>query len=290
MLVRATYLCLLLFAPTNVMAGTVDPRTDCDIGRRPIDAQPARTHSPTHVGKAARAHYIQARVVALDPARISVLSWNIKKGSETGWDSDLRTLAAGMDLVLLQEARLSPVFYDILGGSMYPNGAKGWKTSGVLTAARVGHLNRCSYQHQEPILGTPKASLLTVYPLAGTDTTLLVVNVHVVNFAIGLSEFRQQIGDLHAIMARHIGPVIFSGDFNTWRSSRLKILGEFAADLGLRPIQFSDDNRIRKFGYALDHIFIRGLRPISSHVESVESSDHNPLITVLGAGADVAAY
>jgi endonuclease/exonuclease/phosphatase (EEP) superfamily protein YafD len=245
---------------------------------------------PAMVAEPGRIQHIQAAMAALDPGRISVLSWNIKKGSESAWDSDLRRLAAGKDLVLLQEAQLIPSFYGVLDGSMYRNGAKGWKTSGVLTAAKVAHVNRCNYQHQEPILGTPKASLLTEYRLIGTDDTLLVVNVHVVNFAIGLSEFREQIGDLHTVMARHNGPIIFSGDFNTWRSSRLKILRLFNSDLGLRPIRFSEDNRTRKFGYALDHIFVRGLRSVSSHVESVESSDHNPLITVLGAVDSIAAY
>jgi endonuclease/exonuclease/phosphatase (EEP) superfamily protein YafD len=283
------YLFLFLIAPTSIMAGPVDPRPECDIGRSPIDAQPGHTFATGMVGEPGRIQHIQAAMAALDPSRISVLSWNIKKGSESAWDSDLRRLAAGKDLVLLQEAQLIPSFYGALDGSMYRNSAKGWKTSGVLTAARVEHVNRCSYQHQEPILGTPKASLLTEYRLIGTDDTLLVVNVHVVNFTIGLSEFREQIGDLHTIMARHNGPIIFSGDFNTWRSSRLKILRLFNSDLGLRPIRFADDNRTRKFGYALDHIFVRGLRSISSHVESVESSDHNPLITVLGAFDSIAA-
>ncbi len=287
--VYGAHLCLILFVQTNVMSGSLDPQARCDIGRSPIDGRPAHPHLPGSVGDPGWAQHIQASVATLDPDRISMLSWNIKKGSESAWDSDLRRLATGKDLVLLQEARLIPSFYGPLSESMYRNGAKGWKTSGVLTAARAKHVNRCSYQHQEPILGTPKASLLTEYRLFGTDNTLLVINVHVVNFALGLSEFREQIGDLHTVMARHAGPIILSGDFNTWRSSRLEMLGAFAADLGMRSIQFADDDRTRKFGYALDHIFVRGLRPVSSHVESVNSSDHNPLITVLGSVDSIAA-
>lgn len=280
---------LILFAQNNVLAGSVDsdPGTDCTIGRKV--EQPAPTLPAGAVDGPAWMRQLRAGPTALDPSKISVLSWNIKKGSEGGWDSDLHRLAAGKDLVLLQEARLTPAFYSALDGSMHHNGARGWKNSGVLTAARAKHLNRCSYQHDEPILGTPKASLLTEYRLTGVDDTLLVVNVHVVNFAIGLSEFREQIGDLHDVMARHEGPIIFSGDFNTWRSRRLAVLKKFTTDIRLRPIRFAEDNRTRKFGHALDHIFVRGLRSVSSRVENVGSSDHNPLITVFGAVGQISA-
>jgi endonuclease/exonuclease/phosphatase (EEP) superfamily protein YafD len=276
------HICLILFAPANVLAGSsgVDPGADCRIGRS--DGQFATNRPAGAVGGPAWIRQVRAGSTALDPGNISMLSWNIKKGSESGWDSDLHRLAAEKDLVLLQEARLTPGFYRTLEDSMHRSGARGWKNSGVLTVSRATHLNRCSYQHDEPILGTPKASLLTEYRLVGVDDTLLVVNVHVVNFAIGLSEFREQIDDLHNVMARHRGPIIFSGDFNTWRTSRMTLLKRFTTNIGLRPVQFAEDNRTRKFGHALDHIFVRGLRAVSSHVETVDSSDHNPLITVFG--------
>ncbi|MDA9981550.1 endonuclease/exonuclease/phosphatase family protein [Gammaproteobacteria bacterium] len=283
------HLFLILFAQTNVIAGSVDTAAgnDCRIGRSV--GQPASAPPAGAMDGPAWLRQVRAGSTGLDPSKISVLSWNIKKGSESGWESDLHRLAAGKDLVLLQEARLTPGFYSVLEGSMHRSEARGWKSSGVLTVARANHLNRCSYQHDEPFLGTPKASLLTEYRLTGADHTLLVVNVHVVNFAIGLSEFREQIGDLHRVMARHTGPIIFSGDFNTWRSRRLAALKKFTTDIGLRPIRFAEDNRIRKFGHALDHIFVRGLRSVSSRVESVDSSDHNPLITVFGAVGRITA-
>lgn len=274
---------LILFAQTNVLAGSPNgrPAADCSIGLS-AGQDVTKRHAGT-VGGPAWIHQVGAGLTALDPEKISVLSWNIKKGSESGWNSDLHRLSAGKDLVLLQEARLTPGFYSTLEISLHRSGARGWKSSGVLTASRAKHLNRCSYQHDEPILGTPKASLLTEYRLNGVDDTLLVVNVHIVNFAIGLSEFRGQIEDLHSVMARHRGPIIFSGDFNTWRTRRLTLLKKFTANIGLRPVRFAEDNRIRKFGHALDHIFVRGLQTFSSHVETVDSSDHNPLITVFGA-------
>lgn len=276
-------LLLILFVQSNAASGSVetDPETYCSIGRGA--GQPVSASTPGAVGEPAWIDQIQAGSTALDPNDISMLSWNIKKGSENGWESDLQRLKADKDLVLLQEAHLTSGFYNVLGESLHSSGARGWKKSGVLTAARAEYLNRCNYQHDEPILGTPKASLLTEYRLSGVDYTLLVVNVHVINFAVGLSEFREQIGDLRDVMARHTGPVIFSGDFNTWRSSRLALLKNITASIGLHPVRFANDNRTRKFGHALDHIFIRGLRAISSHVEKVVSSDHNPLITVFGA-------
>ena len=163
------HLFLILFAQTSVIAGPVNanPGTDCTIGRKVEQSTP--TLPSGAVDGPAWMRQVRAGSTALDPSKISVLSWNIKKGSEGGWDSDLHRLAAGKDLVLLQEARLTPGFYSVLDGSMHHNGARGWKNSGVLTAARAKHLNRCSYQHDEPILGTPKASLLTEYRLTGVD-------------------------------------------------------------------------------------------------------------------------
>ncbi len=266
--------CLAVLAMVGWLAATAsDQLADCGIGLGTPRPGPAA-----------------AAPAALDPGRIAVLSWNIKKGAEAGWRTDLHRLAAGKDLVLLQEARLTPAFLGAVDGMASRPAARGWKNSGVLTAARAALLARCSSQHIEPLLGTPKAALLTEYALRGTASTLLVVNVHVVNFALGLSEFREQIGDLHAVMSRHPGPIIFSGDFNTWRASRLAALRATVDRLGLEPVRFAEDRRTRKFGHALDHIFVRGLHPVTARVERVGTSDHNPLITVLAAAGEIADH
>src|SRR5690606_41773701 len=74
-------------------------------------------------------------------------------------------------------------------------------TSGVWTASAAAALAACSIEIREPLLGTPKRALIVEYPLAGRDDTLLVANLHAVNFALGLAEFRRQLGEVAAILA-----------------------------------------------------------------------------------------
>ena len=47
-------------------------------------------------------------------------------------------------------------------------------------------LTQCSFRYSEPWLRTPKATNVTQYSLGGRDETLLVVNMHMVNFALGV--------------------------------------------------------------------------------------------------------
>ena len=58
-------------------------------------------------------------------------------------------------------------------------------STGVMTASRIAPLAQCSLTHYEPWLKSPKATSITEYALQGTDNTLLVVNVHLINFTFG---------------------------------------------------------------------------------------------------------
>ena len=79
------------------------------------------------------------------------------------------------------------------------------------------------------------------------------------------------------MLAVHDGPVILSGDFNTWRKKRLRIVESLAFDLGLEAMSFQEDHRKTVFGQMLDHIYVRSLTPESTDTYNVSSSDHNPL-------------
>ena len=46
------------------------------------------------------------RATGLDPATIRILTWNIHKQDDRGWQDDLQTFAADSDLLLLQETVL----------------------------------------------------------------------------------------------------------------------------------------------------------------------------------------
>jgi endonuclease/exonuclease/phosphatase (EEP) superfamily protein YafD len=115
-----------------------------------------------------------------------------------------------------------------------------------------------------------------------------VVNVHGINFKIGLDDFRDQLGEIFERIADHRGPVVLAGDFNTWRERRLAFLVEKAEAAGLAAVDFSPEiHRIEsRSDNPLDHIFYSrdflSPRTGSSDVlEEAKTSDHRPLYVEL---------
>ncbi len=227
----------------------------------------------------------QAQAAALDGRELRLLNWNIHKGAGDNLPFDLLMLQSGADLVLLQEAVFDEGLPELLSETGYPSLAAGYRafgrTSGSVTASRVAPLQHCSLQHPEPWLRSPKATVVARYALRNTDATLLVINTHIVNFTLGLESVEQQLQPVIAIVAAHDGPVIVSGDFNTWRAARLEMVDLRLRALGLQPVAFSADYRKRFLGYALDHVYVRSLRTVESTTLALDSSDHNPLLVSL---------
>jgi endonuclease/exonuclease/phosphatase (EEP) superfamily protein YafD len=146
-----------------------------------------------------------------------------------------------------------------------------------MTVSAAEPLTECELVAHEPWFGTRKATLITEYALSATDQTLLVVNIHGINFALGISDLEKQFAQARAVIAEHDGPVLFSGDFNTWRSERTRVLEEMLASLGLTALEFDVDHRKRFFGWALDHIYVRGLYSENATTLQSDASDHNPM-------------
>jgi endonuclease/exonuclease/phosphatase (EEP) superfamily protein YafD len=219
--------------------------------------------------------------LGLSATGLQILSWNIHKNGTQDWALELARLGDGKDLVLIQEASLTADIPQSLPGLGHWAFAPGYSNrrgpTGVMTLSAAPPLTQCSLVTREPLLGTPKATSITQYALAGTDQTLVVANLHVVNFSLGLKTFQQQLEEMHAVLSAHDGPIILSGDFNTWSYRRLDVLRELAADLELIDVGFEEDARKRPFNHALDHIFVRGLQLVDASTELVNSSDHNPL-------------
>ena len=218
---------------------------------------------------------------ALDSRNISVVNWNIQKGRNTEWVQDLDAIGAQPDLLILQEASVrTDVWQDLVPGH-HESFAEGfgpdWSPSGVMTVAAAAPLTECELVAHEPWFGTRKATLITEYALSGTDKTLLVVNIHGINFALGVSDLENQFAQARAVIEEHDGPVVFSGDFNTWRSQRAQVLEEMLASLGLTALDFEVDHRKRFFGWALDHIYVRGLYSEFATTLDSDASDHNPM-------------
>jgi endonuclease/exonuclease/phosphatase (EEP) superfamily protein YafD len=216
----------------------------------------------------------------LDSARIRLVSWNVEKGSDAGWRDDLNDLASDKDLILMQEAALEPdprALADMPHWSFAPGYRNRSDLTGVVTYSTQEPIVQCNLTSMEPWLGTPKATGITEYGLTGTDETLVVVNIHVVNFEFGVRDFQSQLEQIRPILAEHRGPIILSGDFNTWRKRRGEILDLFVGDLDLQPVVFAEDHRSRFLGQRLDHIYVRGLKVGMTGTRKVNTSDHNPL-------------
>jgi endonuclease/exonuclease/phosphatase (EEP) superfamily protein YafD len=220
----------------------------------------------------------------LDGAGIRLVNWNIQKKHSPAWRDDFERLAADADFVLMQEASLGHHVGPVLTAGRYAAFAPGYRTSqrvtGVLTLSRHEPLVRCSFTSREPWLRTPKSTGITAYGLAGADETLVVVNIHALNFALGLSDYRAQLSRILDVLHDHSGPIILAGDFNTWRGRRQGIVTELASALGLQAVTFTEDERVRVFGLALDHIYVRDLELRQSGTDSVSTSDHNPMTAV----------
>lgn len=245
------------------------------------------THSSTTIAtnvgdcRALLGRTVHALQDQLEPDSIGLLNWNIKKGTGGLWQDDLREMSLGKELVVLQEAVLELSMDRHVDGTNYASFSQGFTTksrvSGVVTYSNIKPLSECHFSVIEPIIRTRKATGITEFGLAGVDETLVVVNIHAVNFSLGVSRFREQMEQIREVLAVHSGPAILSGDFNTWRKKRLKIVGELATDLNFSAVFFDEDNRFTFNGYALDHVFFRGLSVVSSESKIVNSSDHNPL-------------
>ena len=223
---------------------------------------------------------------ALDPNQVTLLNWNIAKGNHKGWQEDFSALCRDVDIAVLQEAKLEydmpSLFGDDCCWTFAPGFTRPDHSTGVMTLSAAKTVNQTLHSHREPWTRIPKAALVSEYRLATMELTLLVANVHAINFTAGVRSFKRQLYAILDELLMHDGPIIFAGDFNTWRRKRLSVVDDIIQTLGLEAIHFTSDNRKQAFGMALDHIFVRGLERKTSNVESVYSSDHNPMTVTLG--------
>jgi endonuclease/exonuclease/phosphatase (EEP) superfamily protein YafD len=219
---------------------------------------------------------------ALDPDGFSLASWNLYKQQRQGWRDELDALTRDTDILLLQEAALQPELFSWLGErelawDMTP--AFSWRGAhtGVMTLGRGESLQTCAHLELEPWLRLPKSLLASFYPINGRETTLLVVNLHAVNFTVGTDSLVAQLQSAATLIEAHRGPLIVAGDFNTWSPARMAAVDGLARDWQLQALQFEGQQPAVHLGRTVDHIYYRGLSVLSGEVRRVDSSDHYPL-------------
>lgn len=222
----------------------------------------------------------------LNPESIRVLSWNVKKQSRAQMGADLAGFSSSVDLALLQEVHKEGMCLEHFSDNWHRSFAPGFslpgRTTGVMTVSNVGHSSESGFRHAEPVFRTAKAANITTYGLTDHPDPLLVINLHAVNFSLGMNAYTRQLKDLLKHIDAHKGPVIFAGDFNAWRQQRTLLLNEISNRHGLMEVLFEEDRRSRVFGRHLDYMFVRGLTVHDSHTLLSEASDHNPLLATVG--------
>ena len=214
-------------------------------------------------------------------ATFSLLNWNVEKAQDPELVSEFAELAKRSDLVFLQEAVPLKKTETLIEQSLFEAFVRGYVQNeietGVLTLARTPHLVHCHLLATEPWLRTPKATSVTLYPLAESDDTLLTINLHALNFSFGIEAYTAQLEAAAQLIRAHEGPVVFGGDLNTWSNRRQRALDSVAGELQLVPVPFSPDHRTTQFGKPLDHLYVRGLTWQTTETREVSTSDHNPL-------------
>lgn len=218
---------------------------------------------------------------ALDSADIRLVNWNIQKGGDVTWTTDLATSQSGPDLMVLQEVPLDSSAWSQIPADLHHAFSPGYRTSksltGVMTISATKPLTQCNFVSVEPWLRSAKATVITEYGLTDTDQTLLVANIHALNFTFGIHDFHEQIRRVQSVMVNHSGPILLSGDFNTWHWRRSAIVNNMTDSLDLEVLTYDEDHRKRFFGQPLDHIYTRGLEVVQATTLEVDSSDHNPM-------------
>lgn len=222
----------------------------------------------------------------LDPQAIRILSWNIHKEADRGWQDDLRLFGTRNDLVLLQETVLDPALRDVIDDQgfrwvMASSFLRSDIDVGVLTASRVLPLASCTERVVEPMLRIPKSAVITWFALDGRRDSLAVANVHAINFSLSLGAYREQFKAIGDALEHHRGPVILAGDLNTWTAARAGVVQDLVRRLGLTEVRYATDTRSEFFGHELDHIYTRQLVTVASSAMAVGSSDHNPVAATL---------
>ena len=211
-----------------------------------------------------------------------LLVWNLHKGQDPGWQQALNRLSQGRDLLLLQEVlntqELATQYSSPFSTALYASAfAYLQQQSGVEILSQFAPHFYCAGAKSEPWIRIPKVGAAMSLPLSNGQA-LLLVNVHLINFEINPTTYEEQLRTLTQLVSQHQGPLVLSGDFNSWNGYRAQIIRKVINEFGLEEVSFEQDHRLRFLGNPLDHVFVRGLNVLNATTEPTESSDHAPLL------------
>ncbi|MBW8191152.1 endonuclease/exonuclease/phosphatase family protein [Neiella marina] len=219
------------------------------------------------------------------PNPFELVVWNTYKQQLPGFQAEFERVASQTDVLALQEVVAEPWLVTLLGqpewfrhqsNAFFSARQHGYAATGVSTSARVPARHVCGWWAEEPWLPVPKTALLTVFSLSD-EGALWLVNLHAINFTLGVIDYQNQLEQISRLLKWHTGPIIVSGDFNSWRETRHDALVAFNQELGLEAVSWQPDERVTFLGQPVDHVFYRGLVVEQAAVEATQVSDHSRL-------------
>jgi endonuclease/exonuclease/phosphatase (EEP) superfamily protein YafD len=213
------------------------------------------------------------------PGEFTLLSWNTHKQRHSRFEAELLRFEIGVDVILLQEAtQVRPVWellpdqrtWTLVVAFEY---GRGEIATGVATGSFAAPIREQALLSPvaEPLLKTPKSSLVSWIEIDGADQPVLLVNLHGINFRRAPA-LDAQLGALDELLEAHEGPAVVAGDFNTWSGRRRAALDNFAAR---HQLVSAFDGRPRPRLH--DDVFVRGLVIVDAVVLRSRSSDHDAL-------------
>ena len=172
-----------------------------------------------------------------------LLVWNLHKGQDAGWQQALNRLAQGRDLLLLQEVlntqELATQYSSRFPTALYASAfAYLQQQSGVEILSQFAPHFYCAGAKSEPWIRIPKVGAAMSVPLSNGQA-LLLVNVHLINFEMYPTAYEEQLRTLMQLVAQHQGPLVLSGDFNSWSGYRMAIIRKLITEFGLVEVSFA---------------------------------------------------
>lgn len=218
------------------------------------------------------------------PNKFTLLCWNLQKLDVTQYQNHRIEQLLDIQeahILSLQEASITVHQSNFFGLPfvMAPNIETRKRVHGVVTASAYDFSSNHRFLTTNRELGfaTYKPAVITQHQLANS-LTLTHVNIHAINFVPHFI-FRKEMNLIWHKVKNFTGPIIVSGDFNTWNRARLKSLLHATTQLGLTMVEYPDSKPIKTLNrQPLDHIFYRGLNLHRAKAMAVPLSDHNPLM------------
>ena len=214
----------------------------------------------------------------------TILLWNVYKESKDNFKSELKKIQDKYQpsITLFQEAIFKSeekatclISSDCFFSQAFTVKNEGF---GVLTASQyqIIHAEAIHSDSVEPILYTPKTSLLTILEINNQE--VMVINTHGINF-VTLFAYQQQLQEVVEKTKDFRGPILWAGDFNSWNPGRYDLLEKATQQLNLKEVQIKNAHLVKSFvSFKLDRVFTRGLKLQKAEAIKTKGSDHNPIV------------